>query len=757
MNDLVTPSRRSLIVGAGAAMISSQAHAATAAQDCLLFLCKKNNGGGGGGVQPQIVSSGGELPHATDNLSTRLGYATRFQGRIRMLMGYQPVKWMKLVFPGFVWGGAGEVNNPNVMPLQVAIEFPSAPNPNPVQCTFGGSTQGSIPIGAAQYMTDQINPASFGWTTFPANAVWYFRFLQDFAIGQNNFSSVGRDVIDVDCSVQFGPVASYVNYLLTAGPMGSSGATGNGNSGNPPGHVLKPLAVIGVPTAPMISVLTTGDSIMQGALGSAYPNLSGGGYLSNGLCSVNGHAIPWMSLASYGTLATQYNTDAVKMKTYYQYCTHAVSEAGSNDSSASTAYPALQSIWASFKSTSGTSIKHVEQTLILPRDNSTDTWATLANQTYSNSSLRDVLNPDITGNVGSNGLDAYFDIQGSFVSPFAPWSGAANKFPVTGSTGSQQGPTVDGTHPTDPLARMVMAPVVAARAASWLQTNVTGVPVNTSLPIILGPRYQGSSLTVTTGQWGLGATAYLSLSYQWYSAGVVVVGATSSSYTLQAGDVGNVITCQVTATNGIGSTTVTTAATATVLGSGITVPSFPASGVVTSSASISSGAGVANATITGSQTDPLSGTTAAKVAYSSTANNAKVVNYAAAAVTDGVRYTASIYAKAVEYQYFYMQSASKFPSFTYFFDALNGLVLGPNTFSSINTPTPDQVGVIPMPNGWYRFFITYTAVGSYTGANSLWFGPMATNSGNPNSPGAGTIGSGLLFWRVQLATGGIDS
>jgi hypothetical protein len=755
--------RRDFLSGSAALAAYAQVRSAEALEGTRRAL----PGTGGVPVLPQIVATGGELPSNINMLSTALGFATRFQGNLRQQIGYGGVNaaGMKLVLPGYYWPGSAELAIPNALPVQCAVYIPTAPGTKLVQITWGGKTQGSITPGVAECISDALLPSSFGYSNgFPANTVFYFKFLYDCVVGVANFSGVGRDVIDNDCQVYYGNAATYTSQILVTGALSSVGATGTGNSANPSAHVMKPLAWIGVPSVPSISVLSLGDSIMQGQLGSAFTNIGAGGYWSNGLMNANGACVPWASLARFGTSAVGYQANAVLMKALYKYATHAVCEFGSNDGTAAVAYAALQSIWADLKSHTGSTIGRVEQTFITARNSSTDGWATIANQTYTNGSLRDPLNTDIIDNVGANGLDAVLDIQGSWHTTTVPgWSaGSTSQFPVTGVAG---GPTVDGTHPTDNLSRAVMARPVTARAVSWLQSKVTLAPVRTALPLILGARYQGATLAVTSGTWGLGASAYNTLAYQWKSAGVVIVSATSSTYTLQAGDVGNMITCDVTATNGIGSTTGTAAATATVLASAPPPPSFPAASAVYSSANIVNGtpsgtASFANVGQAGSQTDPLGGSTANKITYSTTANNQKVVLYALATVNDNTRYTASIYAKAVEYQYFYLQSVTNLSGYTYTFDALNGLVVSGN-LSGTPPYTPDQVGIIAEPNGWWRAFITFTSAtlagAAYQNGINLQFGPMATNSGNTSLPGAGTAGSGMLFWRVQLATGGIDS
>ena len=93
-------------------------------------------------------------------------------------------------------------------------------------------------------------------------------------------------------------------------------------------------------------------------------------------------------------------------------------------------------------------------------------------------------------------------------------------------------------------------------------------PVNTVLPVISGTAQQGDMLTTTKGTWSNTPSSY---AYQWQdcsSSCTDIVGATTSSYTLQASDVADTIDVVVTATNAGGSTPVSSATTTTVTSSG---------------------------------------------------------------------------------------------------------------------------------------------------------------------------------------------
>lgn len=105
--------------------------------------------------------------------------------------------------------------------------------------------------------------------------------------------------------------------------------------------------------------------------------------------------------------------------------------------------------------------------------------------------------------------------------------------------------------------------------ATLLGDVSTVPPSNIFAPFISGPlnpeqspafAQVGEVMNVNVGAW-VGVVSY---TFQWAADGVDISGATNLSYTVQVGDSGAVLTCDVTATNAAGSTTVTTAPTSAV-------------------------------------------------------------------------------------------------------------------------------------------------------------------------------------------------
>jgi hypothetical protein len=87
-------------------------------------------------------------------------------------------------------------------------------------------------------------------------------------------------------------------------------------------------------------------------------------------------------------------------------------------------------------------------------------------------------------------------------------------------------------------------------------------PVNSVAPSITGTAQEGQTLTAHNGTWGNSPSSY---TYQWKADGTNIGGATSSTYVLQAAQIGKVITVRVTATSPAGSANATSSATSAVV------------------------------------------------------------------------------------------------------------------------------------------------------------------------------------------------
>lgn len=81
--------------------------------------------------------------------------------------------------------------------------------------------------------------------------------------------------------------------------------------------------------------------------------------------------------------------------------------------------------------------------------------------------------------------------------------------------------------------------------------TVEGEPVNVTAPLVSGSAQRGSTLSVTNGTWiGIPSPTF---TYQWYRGVNPIGGATNNTYATVTADIGEQISCEVTADNGIGS------------------------------------------------------------------------------------------------------------------------------------------------------------------------------------------------------------
>ncbi len=141
----------------------------------------------------------------------------------------------------------------------------------------------------------------------------------------------------------------------------------------------------------------------------------------------------------------------------------------------------------------------------------------------------------------------------------------------------------------------------APTANSNATSAVVAVPLNTVAPAVTGTATNGQTLSCSTGTWT--GTATITYAYQWKRAGSNV-GSNSSTYVLGDADVGSVMSCVVTGTNGQGSATGTSNSTGAVAaiapgvptGVSATATSYSTATVYFSAPSSNGGAAITNYT-----------------------------------------------------------------------------------------------------------------------------------------------------------------
>ena len=125
-----------------------------------------------------------------------------------------------------------------------------------------------------------------------------------------------------------------------------------------------------------------------------------------------------------------------------------------------------------------------------------------------------------------------------------------NNSSISGATGSTYTP-VEGDAASTITCKVTATNSGGSAVATSNGIVVTTIPANITPPNVTGEGTPGQTLTSGTGAWsGYPTPTY---AYQWRADGANISGQTTSTYVVQAGDVGKVIICQVTATNSAGS------------------------------------------------------------------------------------------------------------------------------------------------------------------------------------------------------------
>lgn len=116
------------------------------------------------------------------------------------------------------------------------------------------------------------------------------------------------------------------------------------------------------------------------------------------------------------------------------------------------------------------------------------------------------------------------------------------------SGGTRLRPLVGGLAQVPSGGKLVLRPLIAGMSQS--PTAADGIPSNTSPPVVSPVDVSvGTLVSCSTGGWTDSPTSY---AYQWLQDGAPIVGETSNTYTAQAGDVGTILSCEVTASNAFG-------------------------------------------------------------------------------------------------------------------------------------------------------------------------------------------------------------
>lgn len=260
---------------------------------------------------------------------------------------------------------AVETPGPNAITVQGAIEYDGVNYP----LTFGGASSVSIPPGG-QVATDPHLSLSFA-----AGSTAYLRSYVSVASGEKwplglTYGQVGGD--------------GYESGVGLANVVAGTGAL----SGNPFVYGFAPTCLLGRFISAGSSIAIIGDSIGNG---TAEGNDSG--FIID---AING-TVPFAQITCPGEGAGTYPTYATLRLALAGYATAAICQHGTNDIGA-VDLAGMQSLWiAQWGAVLAAGVPKIYQCTIVPRTNSTDAWATTANQSaysanYATGGTRDLAN-----------------------------------------------------------------------------------------------------------------------------------------------------------------------------------------------------------------------------------------------------------------------------------------------------------------------------------------------------------------------------
>lgn len=409
----------------------------------------------------RVVANRGEFYTTT---TTAAANSLRAENRKFFTLGGKPVRAVRVVYAGFYITTLNvETNAGNSQVVESGFELVGAPNVTKLFTFDGGAGTGTIADGAARYISDWLYASQFGLSAFPANSTFFIRDRRQVTLGQifprdpsvANMTGEGTFLSD-------GASSSQVNAIGVMTTQ-TGGSTLNRDFG--------PVCIEGLAASHDIAVLADGDSLLAGVNDTNQPNgndgTTNGGFVQRGLKSVNGRSVPILSMAYAGTQAQQFVGSMTKRAQYFPFCTHMIENFGTNDfaagaRTAAQIYADRQTIWTAARAAG---VRWIEALPIFPRATSTDSWATLVNQTpstgYATTSgvFRDPMNALLATALSQGLINGIININ-----TVAADAVSLDKWVVTGAANYA---TADGTHPTPALSAL-LAPVLTARAQNWV-------------------------------------------------------------------------------------------------------------------------------------------------------------------------------------------------------------------------------------------------------------------------------------------------
>ena len=334
------------------------------------------------------AAGGGQLPPYTGFVADRQRSCFSFsathkywQGRLGCyaMDDITPDTQMRVVEEGFYTTAAGE--QPVGFNAQLMIEYPQGVY-TPV--TFSGASTGSVPAGG-RLVSDPIS------VTIPRFAKFWYCYYKSNAAGMIYVGGVNIPYSDHDNG-------DYYEFSATA-LTNKLGVGGYVNTDVNQGFASPPRAIIGTTSRRTVSI--HGDSRSTGLLDHWGDKARHRGMLERSICPYFGNTNA--SMASETTATLSGSGGALRRQLSNDYASDIVINMGTNDLPSAQTISRLQTLIGQFPG------KRVWLCTISPYTTSSDSWATIANQTVqSNEAERVLANKWIRGKPA--GVYGVFDI-----------------------------------------------------------------------------------------------------------------------------------------------------------------------------------------------------------------------------------------------------------------------------------------------------------------------------------------------------------
>lgn len=325
------------------------------------------------------------------------------------------VSLLKLVFNNSTIGTTGEAVGNAAFTVKASIEYNSVTYP----VYFGGTTRTKSLALDEQVVSDAVA------VSIPANTLFYVRTYvtvtnlgEKWPVAQAAVTAIGEGFAATTDKTD--------DYTYTSFSAAS---------------IFCPSAILGYTSTDTANVLIIGSSSGWGQGDTAESPTYDFGYISRAL-RASGH--DYIKFTRASTAMSHYLTGAgyLRLLAYLNVVkpTHVIHQLGPNDLTSAASFATMQSRINSMVDILGSTGARVIQATYTPVTTSTDSWATLVNQTVvSSNTARIDTNNWIRGG-GVTGITGYIECCGAVES-----SQDSGKFKVTGVAGAY---TADGTHLT---------------------------------------------------------------------------------------------------------------------------------------------------------------------------------------------------------------------------------------------------------------------------------------------------------------------